>query len=100
VAINFVGKIDLSTPCNVLVRVTFVRAAPPAYDKKGNCNVGCRQTIYLTRWTQANQLTDKLTTTEDLHAITKYDGKVYFWEIAFEKSGISSKSQRCYIFCF
>jgi len=25
---------------------------------------------------------------EDLHAITKYDGKVYFWEIAFEKSGM------------
>ena len=21
---------------------------------------------------------------EDLHAVTKYDGKVYFWEIAFE----------------
>jgi len=34
-ATNFVGKIDL------VVRMTFARAAPPAYDKKGNYYAGC-----------------------------------------------------------
>jgi len=33
VATNFVGKVDFqSTPC--IVRMTFARAAPPAYDKR------------------------------------------------------------------
>jgi len=43
---------------HLVVRVTFARAAPPAYDKKGYCNAGRKQTNYLIRWTQANQLTD------------------------------------------
>ena len=38
--------------------MTFARAAPPAYDKKGSCYAGHRQTNYLMQWTQANQLTD------------------------------------------
>ena len=46
---------------HLVVRMTFARAAPPAYDKKGNCYAGRRQTNYLTRWTHANQLTDQLT---------------------------------------
>jgi len=60
VATNFVGKIDLqSTPC--VVRMIFARAAPPAYDKKGNCCSGRRQTNYLPdSWTQENQLNNKL----------------------------------------
>ena len=45
---------------HLVVRVTLARAAPPAYDK-GNCYAGRRQTNYLTRWTQANQLSNKLT---------------------------------------
>jgi len=45
---------------HLVVRVTFARAAPPAYDKKGNCCAGRRQTNDLIRWTQANQLTDQL----------------------------------------
>jgi len=45
---------------HLVVRVTFARAAPPAYDKKGNCCAGRRQTNYLIRWTQANQLNDQL----------------------------------------
>ena len=53
VATNFVGKIDLHS--NLVVRMTFARAAPPAYDKKGNCCAGRRQTNYMIRWTQANQ---------------------------------------------
>ena len=61
-ATNFVGKIDIqSTP---LVRMTLARAARPvlpAYDKKGNCYTGRRQTNYLIRWTQPNQLSNKLT---------------------------------------
>jgi len=43
---------------HLVVRVTFARAALPAYDKKGYCNAGRKQTNYLIRWTQANQLTD------------------------------------------
>ena len=39
----------------------FARAAPPAYAKKGNCYAGRRQTNYPIRWTQANQLSNKLT---------------------------------------
>ena len=38
---------------HLVVRIAFARAAPPAYDKKGNCCVGRRQTNYLIRWTQA-----------------------------------------------
>jgi len=44
-----------------VVRMTFARAAPPAYDKKGNRYAGRRQTNYLIRGTQANHLTDQLT---------------------------------------
>jgi len=33
---------------HLVVRVTFARAAPPAYDNKGNCYAGRRQTNYLT----------------------------------------------------
>ena len=36
---------------NLVVRMTFTRAAPPAYDKKGSCYAGRRQTNYLTRRT-------------------------------------------------
>jgi len=54
-ATNFVGKIDL------VVHMTFARVAPPAYDKKGNYYAERRQTNYLIRWTQANQLPDQLT---------------------------------------
>jgi len=46
---------------HIAVRVTFARAAPPAYDKKGNCYAGRRQTNYLFPWTKANQLSNKLT---------------------------------------
>ena len=46
---------------HLVVRMTFARAAPAAYDKKGNCYTGRRQTNHLTRWTHANQLTDQLT---------------------------------------
>jgi len=53
VATNFVDKIDLHS--NLVVRTTFARAAPPAYDKKGNCYAGRRQTNYVIRWLQANQ---------------------------------------------
>jgi len=56
VATNFVGRIDLQY--YLVVRMTFARAAPPAYDKKGNCYAGRRQTNYLIRRTQANHLTD------------------------------------------
>jgi len=59
VATSFVGKIDLQY--SPIVRMTFARAAPRAYNKKRNCCAGRRQTNYLTRWTQANQLTDQLT---------------------------------------
>jgi len=55
---------------HIVVRTTFARAAPPAYDKKGSCYAGHRQTNYLMQWTQANQLTDnnKLTGGEvDMH---------------------------------
>jgi len=62
VATNFVGKIDRLPSSNphLVVRVTFVRAAPKG-DKKVNCYTGRRQTNYLIRWTQENQLSDKLT---------------------------------------
>jgi len=53
-ATNFVGIPHL------LVRMVFARAAPPADD---NCYAGRRQTNYLTRWTQVNQLSNKLTIT-------------------------------------
>jgi len=58
VATNVVGKIDYQS-----TRMTFVpqHLWPPAYDKKGNCYAGRRQTNYLSQWTQANQLTDQLT---------------------------------------
>jgi len=60
VATIFVVKIDLHfTPC--IIRMTFARAATPTYDKKGNCFAGRRQTNYLIRWMQANQLCNKLT---------------------------------------
>ena len=49
------SQIDLHS--NLVLRMTFARAAPLAYDKKGNCYAGRRQTNYLIRWTQANQLT-------------------------------------------
>ena len=42
--------------------MTFARAAPPAYDEKGHCYAGRRQTNYLTQWTQASQISNKLTT--------------------------------------
>jgi len=41
---------------HLIVRMTFARAAPPAYDLKRHCCAGRMQTNYLTRWTQANQL--------------------------------------------
>jgi len=37
-----------------VVRMTFARAAPPAYDKKGNCCAGRTQTNYLIRWTRSS----------------------------------------------
>ena len=40
-ATNFVGKIYLRY---LVVRMTFVRAAPPAYNRKGNSYAGRRQT--------------------------------------------------------
>jgi len=43
---------------HLVVHMRFARAAPPAYDKKA----GRRQTNYLIRWMQANQLSNKLTT--------------------------------------
>jgi len=63
-ATNFVGKIDLQSSQNphTVVRVTFARAASPTYDKKDSCYAKRRQTNYLIRWTQANQLSNKLTT--------------------------------------
>ena len=45
----------------LVVCMTFARAAPPAYGKKGHYYAGRRQTNYLTLWAQANQLTDQLT---------------------------------------
>jgi len=55
---------DLPTSnTHLVVCMTFARAAPPAYDKKDNCCAGRKQTNYLTRWTQANQITDQLTIT-------------------------------------
>jgi len=54
-ATNFVEKIDL------VVHMTFAKVAPPAYDKKGNYYAERRQTNYLIRWTQANQLPGQLT---------------------------------------
>ena len=67
---KFAGLVELWQPIlwakstsfpHLVVRMTFARAAPPAYDKKGNCYAGRKQTNYLTGWTQANQLTDQLT---------------------------------------
>jgi len=46
---------------HLVVRMTFARAAPPAYVKNCSCCAGRRQTNYLIRWTQANQLSSKLT---------------------------------------
>jgi len=46
---------------NFVVRMTFAGAAPAAYDKKGNCYTGRRQTNHLAQCTQANRLTDQLT---------------------------------------
>jgi len=63
VATNFVGKSTSNT--HLVVRMTFARAAQPAYDKKSNCCAVSRQTDYLTRWTQVSQLTDQLTITTD-----------------------------------
>jgi len=45
---------------HLVVRMTFARAAPPAFNNMGNCYAGHRQTNYPTRWTQANQLADQL----------------------------------------
>jgi len=59
VATNFVGKIDLQS--HLVVRVTFARAAPPAYDKRGSYYAGRRQTNHVIRWTQANQSNNKVT---------------------------------------
>ena len=58
-SINGPNRPPFST-CSSQLRMTFARAAPPAHDNKGNCCAGRRQTNYLTRWTQANQLTDQL----------------------------------------
>jgi len=44
---------------HLVLRLTFARAAPPAYDKKGNCYEGHGQTNYLIRRTQANQSSNK-----------------------------------------
>jgi len=63
IATNFFfgGGIDLQyTNTHRVVHMTFARAAP-AYNKKGNCYAGRRQTNYLIRWTHANQLNDQLT---------------------------------------
>jgi len=46
---------------HLVLRMAFARAAPPAYNKKGNCHAGRRQTNYLIRWTQENQLSNRLT---------------------------------------
>jgi len=46
-ASNFVGKSDLQSRLHLVIRVTFARAAPPAYDKKGSCFAERRQTNYL-----------------------------------------------------
>ena len=43
VATNAVGTIDLHS--NLVVRMTFARAAPPAYDNKGSCYAGRKQQI-------------------------------------------------------
>jgi len=61
VATNFVDK-STCIP-HLVVRMTFARAAPPAYDKNGNCYPGRMQTYYIIRWTQANQLSNKLSIT-------------------------------------
>jgi len=56
VATNFVGKIDLpSTACTSVVRMTFARAAPPAYDKKGTC------------YMQANEMPDSMDAGEPIN---------------------------------
>jgi len=48
-ATNFVGRIDhYSIPHHLVIRMTFARAAPPAYDKKGSC------------YAQANKLRDSI----------------------------------------
>jgi len=62
IATNFFwGGIDLQyTNTHRVVHMTFARAAP-AYNKKGNCYAGRRQTNYLIRWTHANQFNDQLT---------------------------------------
>jgi len=44
VATNFVGKRQKSNT-HLVVRMTFARAAPQAYDKKGNCFAGHRKQI-------------------------------------------------------
>ena len=36
---------NLTSIPRLVVRMTFTRAAPPAYDKKGSCYAGRRQTI-------------------------------------------------------
>jgi len=61
VATNFVDK-STCIP-HLVVRMTFARAAPPAYDKNGSCYAGRMQTYYIIRWTQANQLSNKLSIT-------------------------------------
>ena len=43
VATNAVGTIDPHS--NLVVRMTFARAAPPAYDNKGSCYAGRKQQI-------------------------------------------------------
>jgi len=61
VTTNFVGRGEWASNPHLVVRMTFARAAPPAYVKKGNCYAGRRHKNYLLRWTQANQLSNKLT---------------------------------------
>ena len=55
-ATNFVSK--MISNAHLVVCMTLARVAPQAYDKKGNCYVGRRQTTYLTQWKQVNELTD------------------------------------------
>ena len=50
-------QIDLYS--NLVVPVTYARAALPAHNKKGNSYAGLRQTNYLILWTQVNQLSNK-----------------------------------------
>ena len=45
---------------HLVVPMTFAWVAPPANDKNGNCSAGRRQTDYLIRRTQVNQLSNKL----------------------------------------